>query len=277
MCGLGRVSRSGYYRHWRQAQPGSEEISLREQIHTLVFAHRFYGYRRITAALRQRGGAINHKRVTRLMRRDGLQAVRPKRWTQTTRSQPGCAVFPNRFRRMQATGPDQIWVADITYLRTPSGFVYLAIVLDAWSRCVVGWALRERIDTALIAAALEQAVRQRQPEPALLHHSDRGVQYASQEYVRLLSRHGMIGSMSRVANPYDNARCESFFKTLKSEQAAHRTLAELPDWQQRLSVYIDYYNQQRLHSALDYQSPAAFEGAWGQGRAAAPAREFCKA
>ena len=277
MCWLGQVSRSGYYRYERKAQPAGEELSVREQIHALVFAHRFYGYRRITAALRQRGWALNHKRVARLMRLDGLQAMRPKRWTRTTQSQHGCAVFPNRLRHMQASGPDQIWVSDLTYLRTPQGFVYLAIVLDAWSRRVVGWALGDNIHAGLTCAALEQAIAGRQPEPALVHHSDRGVQYASQEYVRLLSRHGMIGSMSRSANPYDNARCESFFKTLKTEQGSDRLMAESAEWRERLSRYLDYYNQQRLHSALAYRTPVAFEAQWRGSEPATLAHEFFQA
>jgi putative transposase len=261
MCWLGQVSRTGYYREWRRSAPASEELSLREKIHEIVFAHRFYGYRRVTAALRQAGWAVNQKRVARLLRQDGLQALRPKRWVKTTQSGHRCAVFPNRLRQAEATGPDQIWLADITYLRTPSGFVYLAVVLDAWSRRVVGWALAETMTTQLVSSALQQAVAERQPAPALLHHSDRGVQYASQEYVRLLSQHSMIGSMSRLANPYDNARCESFFKTLKKEQAQPGPLNE---WLSRLSSYLDYYNRTRLHSALHYLSPMLYEQHPGQ-------------
>lgn len=277
MCWLGQVTRTGYYRYWRKVQPGSEELSAREQIHAIVFAHRFYGYRRVTAALRQRGWALNHKRVARLMRLDGLQAMRPKRWTKTTHSRHGGAVFPNRLRHMQASGPDQIWVSDLTYLRTPKGFVYLAIVLDAWSRRVVGWELGDRLDAGLACAALEHAIAERQPEPALVHHSDRGLQYASQDYVRLLSRHGMIGSMSRLANPYDNARCESFFKTLKTEQGSDRPIADRAEWRERLRHYIDYYNQQRLHSALAYQSPVAFESHLRGAGPSAHSNEFFQA
>ena len=256
MCWLGQVSRTGYYREWRRSAPADEELSVREAIHEIVFAHRFYGYRRVTAALRQTGWAVNHKRVARLLRLDGLQALRPKRWMKTTQSGHSFAVFPNRLRQTEATGPDQIWLADITYLRTPSGFVYLAVVLDAWSRRVVGWALAETMTTQLVSGALQQAIAERQPPPALLHHSDRGVQYASQEYVRLLSQHSMIGSMSRLANPYDNARCESFFKTLKKEQTEPSPLNE---WFSRLSSYLDYYNRTRLHSALHYLSPMLYE------------------
>ena len=277
MCWLGQVSRTSYYRHWRKVQPGSEEIGVRDQIHALVFAHRAYGYRRVTAALRQRGWAINHKRVARLMRLDGLQAMRPKRWTKTTHSQHGWAVFPNRLRQLEASGPDQIWVSDLTYLRTPNGFVYLAVVLDAWSRRVIGWELGDSINSALTCAALEQAIAERQPEPALVHHSDRGVQYASQQYVRLLSRHGMIGSMSRLGNPYDNARCESFFKTLKSEQGCDRLIVDSAEWRERLRDYIEYYNRQRLHSALAYRTPSTFEAQLHGSEAGAPPNEFFQA
>ncbi len=261
MCWLGQVSRSGYYREWRRSVPGSEELSLREKLHEIVFAHRFYGYRRVTAALRQAGWPVNHKRVAGLLRQDGLQALRPKRWVKTTQSSHRFTVFPNRLRQAEATGPDQIRLADITYLRTPSGFVYLAVVLDAWSRRVVGWALAESMTTQLVSRALEQALAERQPAPTLLHHSDRGIQYASQAYVRLLSQHGLIGSMSRLANPYDNARCESFFKTLKKEQAEP---ASLNEWLARLAAYLDYYNRTRLHSALHYLSPMRYEQRPGQ-------------
>jgi transposase InsO family protein len=277
MCWLGQVSRTGYYRHWCKVEPVSEEISVREQIHALVFAHRAYGYRRVTAALRQRGWAMNHKRVARLMRLDGLQAMPPKRWTKTTHSQHSCAVFPNRLRHLQASGPDQIWVSDLTYLRTPKGFVYLAVVLDAWSRRVIGWELGDSLNSDLTCAALEQAIAERQPEPALVHHSDRGVQYASQQYVRLLSRHRMIGSMSRFGNPYDNARCESFFKTLKTEQGCDRLIADSAEWRERLRDYIEYYNRQRLHSALAYQTPLAFETQLHGSEAGAHADEFFQA
>jgi len=263
MCWLGQVSRSGYYRYWRRSEPAGEELSLRAKIHEIVFSHRYYGYRRITADLREKGCAVNHKRVARLLRLDGLQALRPKRWVKTTESRHGFAVFANRLRSTQASGPDQIWIADITYLPIRNGFVYLAVVLDAWSRRVVGWALAEKMTTGLIRSALEQAIAERQPPPALLHHSDRGVQYASQEYVRLLSRHGMVGSMSRRANPYDNARCESFFKTLKkeAEASAHDSASH---WRLRLESYLDYYNRTRRHSALSYQSPMQYEESGAQ-------------
>ena len=184
-------------------------MEVRAAIQQIVLEHRRrYGYRRVTAQLRRRGMLVNHKRVSRLMRADNLLAVQPRAFVVTTDSR-------HEFERMTLTGINQLWGADITYIRLQTEFVYLAVILDGFSRKVVGWALERTLATRLPKAALEKAIAERQPSPGLVHHSDRGVQYASDEYMQVLQEHHMIPSMSRPANPYDNASCESFMKTLK--------------------------------------------------------------
>jgi len=261
MCRLAQVSRAGFYRHWREREPRAEEVQLRAEMHGIVLEHRRnYGYRRVTEELRQRGWAVNRKRVARLMAEDNLLGLRRRRFAVTTDSGHDLAVWLNLAARLELTGIDQLWVADITYLRLAEQFLYLAVVLDAYSRRVVGWALDERLDTGLAIAALRQAIDARQPPPGLVHHSDRGVQYASHAYVRLLLDHGIEPSMSRAGNPYDNARCESFMKTLKQEEIYTRQYRDRTDLEAHLGEFLErYYNRRRLHSALDYRSPEAFE------------------
>lgn len=211
MCQLGQVSRAGFYRSFQEEEPQQEEMELRSTIQQIFVEHRRrYGYRRVTKELRRRGWIVNRKRVQRVMKEDNLLAIQPKAFVPTTNSQHDCEVYLNLARRMKLTGINQLWVADITYIRLQGEFVYLAVILDAFSRKVVGWELDRTLSCELAKTALQRAIASRQPAPGLVHHSDRGVQYAAQEYVQLLQRHQIIPSMSRPANPYDNASCESF-------------------------------------------------------------------
>jgi putative transposase len=203
---------------------------------------------------------VNHKRVARIMREDNLLAVQPRQFVVTTQSDHQLEVYLNLARRLKLTGMDQLWVADITYIRLKTEFVYLAVILDGFSRQVVGWSLERTLASRLALAALEQAIAARKPAPGLVHHSDRGLQYASEDYGAVLARHGMIPSMSRPANPYDNASCESFLKTLKREEIYANQYRDLDHLRANIEEFIDrYYNQQRLHSALGYRSPEEFE------------------
>jgi putative transposase len=263
MCQLAQVSRAGFYRSLQESQPLAEEMEVRSAMQQIVMEHRRrYGYRRVTAELRRRGMIVNHKRVSRLMRADNLLAVQPRAFVVTTDSRHQLEVYLNLASRLKLTGINQLWVADITYIRLQTEFVYLAIILDGFSRKVVGWALDRTLATRLPKAALEQAIAARQPSPGLVHHSDRGVQYASDEYVQLLKQHQMIPSMSRPANPYDNASCESFMKTLKQEEIYTNDYLDLDHLRTNVEVFIEqYYNRCRLHSALGYQPPQEFEQA----------------
>lgn len=203
---------------------------------------------------------VNHKRVLRMMRKDNLLAMRRRRFVVTTNSNHSLEVYLNLASRMRLTGMDQLWVADITYIRLKAEFVYLAVILDAFSRKVVGWALDRTLANRLTITALEHATVQRRPQPGLVHHSDRGLQYACGEYVALLEKHGIVPSMSRPANPYDNASCESFMKTLKREEIYANRYDNLEHLRTNIEEFIEkYYNRQRLHSALGYRSPEEFE------------------
>jgi putative transposase len=225
MCVLAGVSRAGYYRHWAASAPCVEETGVRNAIQRLALAYRHYGYRRIAAQLRREGFAVNGKRVLRLMQQDNLLCLRQRPFVPvTTDSRHPWRVVPNLARGMVPSGLDQLWVADITYIRLQEEFAYLAIVLDAFSRRVVGWALETHLEARLAVAALSMALAARQPTPgSLIHHSDRGIQYACGDYTELLQQHDIAPSMSRVGNPYDNAKAESFMKTLKQEEVNGQT------------------------------------------------------
>jgi putative transposase len=270
MCQLAQVSRAGFYRSWQAHQPMEEDLDVRSAIQGIAVAHRRrYGYRRITAELRRRGMLVNHKRVVRLMRDDHLLAVQPRAFVVTTDAPHAVEVYLNLARRLTLTGINQLWVADITYIRLKGEFVYLAVMLDAYSRKVVGWALDRTLAARLPIAALAHALAERHPPPGLVHHSDRGVQYASEAYVTLLRTHHIIPSMSRPANPYDNASCESFMKTLKREEVYANTYRDLDHLRRNIAAFIEQYdNRGRLHSALGYHSPDEFEHA---ARSATPA------
>jgi len=263
MCQLAQVSRAGFYRSLQEHQPVEEEMAVRSAIQGIAVEHRRrYGYRRITAELRRRGLLVNHKRVVRLMREDNLLAVQPRAFVVTTDAQHDLEVYLNLASRLTLTGINQLWVADITYIRLRTEFVYLAVLLDGYSRKVVGWALENTLASRLPIRALHQAITGRQPSPGLVHHSDRGVQYASGEYVQILQQHQMIPSMSRPANPYDNASCESFLKTLKREEIYANRYRDLEHLRMNMEAFIDqYYNRARLHSALGYRPPEEFEHA----------------
>jgi len=261
MCRLGRVSRAGFYRHWQQREPRGEEMELRAQVQQIVVTHRRnYGYRRVSRVLREQGWVVNHKRVARIMAEDNLLCIRRRRFVLTTDSQHDLRVYLNLAARMELSGIDQLWVADLTYIRLREQFLYLAVILDAFSRRALGWALDDSLATPLSLAALRQAIQLRQLAPGLVHHSDRGLQYASKEYVTVLLDHHIAPSMSRPGNPYDNAKCESFMKTLKQEEIHTREYRDRADLEAHIGHFLEqYYNRQRLHSALNYRSPEQFE------------------
>jgi len=241
------------------------EIALRDAIERLVLDFPGYGYRRVTQALRRSGWLVNHKRVLRVMREESLLCQLKRRFVVTTDSTHGYRAYPNLLASLTLERLDQAWVADITYIRLPMAFAYLAGILDAFSRRCIGWKLSRQIDTGLTLAALEMAIAVRQPRRGLIHHSDRGVQYASTEYVSRLEEIGAWVSMSATGNPYDNAKAESFFKTLKREEVYLKDYQTFADAEANLGQFIDdVYNTKRLHSSLGYQPPAEFEAASAQ-------------
>jgi len=261
MCRLAEVGRAGFYRYLQRGSEAEEALALRSAIQDVVMEHRWrYGYRRVAEELRTQGWIVNHKRIARIMRDDNLLAVRQDWSRPFDHSLRAARVYLNLAKRITVLGPNQLWVADITYIRLAREFVYLAVVLDVFSRKVIGWALGRSLRAKLPLCALERAVANRRPPPGVVHHSDQGVQYASKEYMQKLWEHGMLASMSRPANPYDNATCESFLKTLKREEIHANSYLDFEDLRERVEEFIErYYNQCRLHSALGYCSPEEFE------------------
>jgi len=260
LCQITGVSRPGYYRFRRRHECQPAAMELREEIQHIALRWSAYGYRRVHAELLRQGWQVNHKRVLRLMRIDNLLCVRRRKFIFTTDSRHGLPIYPNLVEGLVLTSIDQLWVADITYVRLQREFVYLAVLLDAYSRRCIGWALRRSLEAVLALEALRTALRQRRPKPGLVHHSDRGVQYASRDYTAELQQHGIRISMSRTASPYDNARAESFMKTLKYEEVYRTEYRSLEDARASIGEFLDkIYNRERLHSALGYRPPLEFE------------------
>jgi putative transposase len=261
MCYLAQVSRASYYRNLQESRPDEAEMALRTTLQQIVLAHhRRYGYRRVTADLRRQGMVVNHKRVLRIMREDNLLAIRYRKYILTTDSQHQEPVYVNLAARMTLNGINQLWVADLTYIRLRTEFVFLAVILDRFSRKAIGWALDRSLTARVAVSALQQALERRQPAPGVVHHSDQGIQYACSDYIQELKSHHMVPSMSRPANPYDNAACESFMKTLKQEEIYCHQYRDFEELAEHLEEFIGaYYNHQRLHSALGYRTPEEFE------------------
>ena len=257
------LSRSTYYKRPDEMKADlrrQSEAALRAAIENVVADWPCYGYRRVTHELRRRGIVVNHKKVARIMRHAALTPRRVRRFIATTDSEHDLPIFPDLAKGFVPSGPDQLWVADLTYIRLSAQFIYLAAILDAWSRKVVGYALGNTLETRLTLAALDAALQSRRPAEGLIHHSDRGSQYAAKPYRERLDLHGIRGSMSRKGNPYDNAKAESFMKTLKHEEVLMAGYRDLADVQQRLFRFIDeVYNERRLHSALGYLPPNEFD------------------
>ena len=278
MCGLAGVSRAGYYRHWLASKPRQEETALRDEIQrlSLIRTRNSYraGYRLITIQLRRAGWAVNHKRVARIRREDNLlcipkQAFRPA----TTDGRHHWRIWPNLARHSVPMAANQLWVADITYIRMDEAFVYLAVILDAFSRRVVGWAMAEHLRAELALSALDMALGNRDvTKSELVHHSDQGVQYACGDYIARLEQAGIQPSMSRPGCPWDNAMAESFMRTLKREEVNGLAYRDRADAEASIEAFIEtVYNRQRLHSALAYLAPEDFEAGQSPASPVAPA------
>jgi transposase InsO family protein len=276
MVELGGVSRSGHYRFDEDAGAGADpDMDLRDAIQRIALEWPSYGRPRITRELRRRGWTVNAKRVHRLLREDNLLCVRKRKFVVTTDSNHGRKVYPNLARDLVLTGVDQLWRADITYIRLREEFVFLAVILDAFSRRVIGWALDRNMEDELTLTALRMALAHRSLQPGLVHHSDRGSQYASTDYTDLLKSHGIDISMSRKANPWDNAACESFMKTLKYEEVLRNEYRDLAEARASIREFLEkIYNRKRLHSALGYVPPAEFEAQLAAQNKEAAARQL---
>lgn len=272
MCELAQVSRASFYRGWEEQQPREAETALRDLVQRMALAHRSYGYRRIAALVQRDGWSAGAEKVRRILKQDNLLAIRRRKFVAISDSNHRFQVYPNLAERAELTHADQVWVADITYIRLRQEFVYLAVVLDAYSRKAIGWKLGRTLHTSLPLAALEMAIADRQPRPGLIHHSDRGTQYASNEYVQRLERGGAHLSMSRPARPWENGKCESFIRTLKKEEIDARHYSSFADLERHIDEFLDQvYNRVRLHSALGYQSPVEFEESAAQQEQWSPA------
>jgi putative transposase len=270
LCHLAGLPRASYYRSIADQEDDARDHVVQEAIQAICLKHKYYGYRRVTAVLRRQDMIVNHKKVLRLMREDNLLALRRTPFLVPPQGKPeSFMIVPNLIRGLAPSAPDQIWVADITYVHLARAFVYLAVILDAFSRKAVGWALRHSLDASVAIAALDQALETRNPpKGSLIHHSDRGVQYASNAYRQRLADHDVILSMSRPGNPFDNAKAESFMKTLKHEEINARCFTTIEDASARITDFIaNIYNTERLHSALGYRSPLEFETAFVQNKA----------
>lgn len=263
LCRVAGVSRASYYRFWRRSARREHDTTVRDAVQRLALGNgRHRGYRLITFQLRQEGLIVNHKRVLRLMGQDNLLCLRRRAFVPaTTDSKHGWPVVPNLARGMELSGTDQLWVADITYIRLQEEFAYLAVILDGFSRRVIGWAMDDHLAARLAVAALRMAIESRRPAPdSVIHHSDRGVQYACSDYSEVLAAYKIKASMSRIGNPYDNAKAERFMRTLKTEQVDGTLYRDLRQARAAIGPFIEQvYNSQRLHTALNYRSPIAFE------------------
>lgn len=260
LCAMLGINRAWYYGRMTAATQAERDVALRDAIERIVLDYPGYGYRRVTAELQRQAWDVNHKRVLRVMRQESLLCQLQRAWTTTTDSRHRLTVYPNLLTGLAVSQPNQVWVADITYVRLPTAFVYLACVLDSWSRRCIGWHVSRTIDTGLTLAALEAAIRVRHPAVGLIHHSDRGVQYASAAYTARLTAIGAQISMSGKGNPYDNAKAESFFKTLKREEVSLNQYETFTDAENQIGRFIDdVYNQKRLHSSLGYVPPSEYE------------------
>ena len=263
MVELGGVSRASFYRFDEAATTrADQDMDLRDAIQRVAVKWPSYGRPRITAELKRQGWKVGPNRVRRIMREDNLLCVRKRKFMVTTDSNHDRKVYPNLKSEMELSGINQLWVADITYIRLEAEFVYLAVVIDAFSRRVIGWALGRTLENDLPLEALRVALDQRQPVPGLVHHSDRGSQYASKDYTDLLKVRGCQISMSHKASPWENGGCESWMKTLKYEEVFRQEYRDLAEARTCLERFIEkVYNQQRLHSALGYRPPVEFEQA----------------
>jgi transposase InsO family protein len=260
------LSRATIWRQLRQPRTSNEdELELRSQIQTIALEMRAYGYRPITAELHRRGVKVNHKRVLRLLREDNLLCLRQRAFVRTTDSRHNLMVYPNLTRELVLSNINQLWVADITYIRLLREFIYLAVLLDAFSRRCIGWAISRHIDTQLTISALQMALNTRTIHAGLIHHSERGVQYAAADYVAVLHDHKIEISMSRTGNPYDNAKAERFMRTLKYEEIYMNDYETLAEVRASIEHFIEaVYNRKRLHSAIGYRPPAEFEASLAQ-------------
>lgn len=263
LCDLFGVGRTWYSTRPSPEERATRDTALRAAIEALVLAFPGYGYRRVSAQLQRDGWTVNHKRVLRVMREESLLCQLKRRFVVTTDAGHGLTRYPNLIADLVVARPDQVWQADITYIRLPTGFIYLACILDSYSRRCVGWALSRTIDTDLTVAALAVALVTRQPNPGLIHHSDQGVQYASAAYVQRLAQAGVQISMAASGNPYENAKAESFFKTLKREEVYLNDYQTFQEAEANLEQFIEeVYNRKRLHSSLGYLPPDEFEAAY---------------